>query len=100
VALPPQLVVNAHVARSAPHKFNRPVNMAVSQIAPPDGVRIVFLAADIGPRSLQQFHHSAETACAVQAFINARMIVNILAVNDSRPVDFVDGSLDFLICLM
>ncbi len=51
------------------------VDVAVSEIAPADRLRIVFLACDVRPRTVEQGHHLEKAPRAIQARIDGRMII-------------------------
>ena len=52
--------------------------------------RIIFFAGDIVVRLIQQLHRAVVAAGPVHMHIDRRMIVQILAIIDRSPLDFID----------
>lgn len=60
------------------------------------GEGIVFFLGDIVVGFVDEFEGTVETAAPVEASVNRRMIVQVLAVVDGGLLDFVDGFIDFV----
>lgn len=56
--------------------------------------RIVFLTCDVFVGSIQQLHGAVEAAGAIHPGIDRGMIVQVLAIPNRGPFDFVDGPVD------
>jgi hypothetical protein len=72
------------------------VNMSKSAVAQAARPRIIFFACDVIVRFVEQFQRAMKTAAAVQARIDRRMIVQVLAVIDGGVLDFADSLVDLI----
>jgi len=57
---------------------------------------IIFFAGDVIVSFIQQFHRAVKAAGAIHASIDRRMIVQILAVVNRSPLDFLDGFVNLI----
>ncbi len=55
---------------------------------------IILFACDVVVRFVQQFQSAMKAAAAFHLRIDRRMIVQILAIPNRSPLDFVDGLID------
>jgi hypothetical protein len=62
---------------------------------PPHG-RVIFFPGDVIVSFIEQFHRAVKAAGAVHPYVDWRMIVQILAVVDRSPLNFVDGFIDLV----
>ncbi len=60
------------------------------------GEGVVFFLGDIVVGLVDEFECAVETSAPIEARVNRRMIVQILAVVDGCLLDFVDGFIDFV----
>jgi len=60
------------------------------------GRGIVFFLGNVVVGFVDEFQCPVETAAPVEASVNRRMIVEVLAVIDGGLLDFVDGFIDFV----
>jgi hypothetical protein len=79
------------------HMLERTINVPVSGISPTPGSSVILFAAKVGPRFSEQIHRLVEAAQAIRDWLNGRMIVEIFVVEDRRLIDFMDGSLHFVV---
>ena len=70
------------------------VDVVYSSIPHPSGLRYVFCPRGIVVRLIQQLQSLAEAAVGMHAYINGRVIREILAVIDRGPLDLIDGRID------
>jgi hypothetical protein len=57
---------------------------------------IIFFAGDVIVSFIQQFHRAVKAAGAIHACIDRRMIVQVLAVVNRSPLNFVDGFINLV----
>jgi len=80
--------------RSLPHQFIDNVmcfvDMMDGAIAQTSYGRVVFFASDIVVCLIQQFLRAVKAAGAIQSSIDRRMIVQVLAIVNRGPFNFVD----------
>jgi len=57
---------------------------------------IVLLAGNVIVRLIQQFERAVKTAGPVHVFVDRRVIVQVLAVVNRGPFDFVDGAVNLV----
>jgi hypothetical protein len=67
------------------------VDVDNSAIPHPPRLRNIFGSCSIVMRLIQQFQGLAEAAVGTHAYINLRVIFEILAVIDRSPLDLADG---------
>jgi hypothetical protein len=72
--------------------FVNVMKRAISQTA---HGRVIFFPSDVIVGSIQQFHRAVIAAGAIHSCIDRRVIVQVLAVIDRSPLDFVDGVVNF-----
>ncbi len=76
--------------------FVRLVDVFESALLEALGEGVVFFLGDIVVSLVDEFEGPVEAAAPVEAGVNWRMIVEILAVVDGSLFDFVDGFIDFV----
>jgi hypothetical protein len=74
----------------------RLVDMLESALLEALGEGVVFFLGNIVVSLVDEFECTVETSAPVEACVNCRMIVQILAVVDGGLLDFVDGFIDFV----
>jgi len=62
---------------------------------PPHG-RVIFFPGDVIVSFIEQFHRAVKAAGTVHSCVDWGMIVQILAVIDRSPLNFVDGFIDLV----
>jgi len=79
--------------------FERLIDVLVSRISPTAGAAVIFFAAQIGASRAQQVHDFAEAFAAFESQVDARMVVQVFAVEDGGAIDFADGGFGLVIGL-
>jgi hypothetical protein len=72
------------------------VDVVQGSIAKTAHGRIIFFTGDVVVSFIQEFHGAVKAAVAVHVRIDRRMIVQVLAVVNRSPLDFIDGFVDLV----
>jgi hypothetical protein len=73
-----------------------PVNVAEGALLQPLREAVVLLVGNVLARFLEKFLSAMQTAGTVQSGVHRRMIVQVLAIVNRSPLDFIDSFVDLV----